>query len=155
VNAFAQLGLIAFISLTAASLNFRLVGPPERGVACDPSKLREDEICLADVLSRTDETILWIDARPRADWQADGLEGSVLWNLDPNEDEAKMEETVMTHLVDSTFAVVYCGEGNCGTSREIAARVRRLGVVDQVYALHGGIAALRAAGLVGEVKDSN
>lgn len=155
MNAFTQLGLIAFISLTAASLNFRLIGPPERGVACDPSKLREDEICLADVLGRTDETVLWIDARPRAEWQADGLKGSVLWNLDPNEDEPQMEETVMTHLVDSTFAVVYCGEGNCGTSREIAARVRRLGVVDKVYALHGGIAALRAAGLADGIKGSN
>jgi rhodanese-related sulfurtransferase len=155
VNAVSQLGLVAFIALTAASLNFRLVGPPERGVACDPAKLREDEICLVDVLGRTDEAVLWIDARPRAEWQANGLKGSVLWNLDPSEDASQMEEAVMTHLVDATSAVVYCGEGNCGTSREIAARVRKLGVVENVYALHGGIAALRAAGLAGEVKDSN
>lgn len=148
MNAAAQLAVLAAVSLTASAICYRIVGPPERKVGCDPSTLKPREICLDEVMSRWQGRVLWVDARPRREWERDGVPGSILWNLDPAEDALKFEADAMEHLVDSPTVIVYCGEGNCGISLQVAEKILALGVVSEVRALHGGVLSLREAGLL-------
>jgi rhodanese-related sulfurtransferase len=148
MNAAGQLAILIGISLSASAIHYKLVGPPDRSVRCDPAALKPHEICLDEVMSRWQGKVLWVDARLRTQWQADGIPGSILWNTDAAEDALKFEADAMEHLVDSPTVIVYCGEGNCGISLQIVERILKLGVVSEVHALHGGAGTLKAAGML-------
>ncbi len=145
MNAVAQFAAVAGLSLAAAGATWLAKGRPSvpvpKVVRCDKSLLQADEICLADI----PEDVLWIDARPRSEWEENGLEGSVLWNLDPKEDDQAMEAGAVTRIFESEapLVVVFCGSEACGTSRIIADRIRNLSLGPSVKVLHGGWDALR------------
>ncbi|MFT4175820.1 MAG: rhodanese-like domain-containing protein [Luteolibacter sp.] len=140
-----QLGAILGISLMAAGATYLVKGAPARKLICDPALLKPDEICLEAV--PTDQPILWVDARSRKDWEETGKPGSMLWNLDATEDMSVFEAEAATRLMDARRAIVYCGDENCGLSRQVADRIRALGLADQVLVLHGGWRALKEAGM--------
>jgi rhodanese-related sulfurtransferase len=108
--------------------------------------LKPDEICLEQV--PTDSAILWVDARSRADWQRNGLPGSVLWNLDPREDMQVFEAEVAMRILETPRVIIYCGDENCGVSRQVAGQIERLGMGAEVSVLSGGWRALSEAGRI-------
>jgi rhodanese-related sulfurtransferase len=143
-----QLAIIATISLAAVGLTYLAKGPPTRSHFCDPATRKADEICLSEITPT--DGLLWIDARSRAAWQKNGLPESVLWNLDSTEDMQAFEANNAEKIAAAQMVVIYCGDENCGTSRQIADRIRQLDLGPQVLVLHGGWRALRDAGRVGE-----
>ncbi len=147
-----QLAVIVALALLAAGATLMVKGPPARGVTCDPATLQADEVCLEEVKGLEPSEILWVDARPRNDWLESGLAGSLLWNLDPREDVQLFEATAAARLIHGPRVVVYCGDENCGASRQVAKQIRELGLGGEVSVLFGGWRALREAGLV---KDSS
>ena len=150
MSALGQLAAIVMIAATAAGGTFWIKGPPARTFVCDPGTLKPDEICLQQIPS--DARILWVDARLRKDWEKSGLPGSVLWNLDPAEDMQAFEADIAMRIMESPRVIVYCGDENCGLSREIAARIRALDLGAEVSVLRGGWRALNDAG---RIKDSS
>jgi rhodanese-related sulfurtransferase len=145
MNSAAQLGIIAVVSLAAAGGTWLIKGPPPPPAAfkCDPTKIGGNEICLADVKGN----VLWVDARLRSEWEENGLAGSILWNMDPKEDQNEMEAgSVMRIAAGVDLVVVYCSSEACGTSKEVAERIRKLGLGIPVKALHGGWVALKGSG---------
>jgi rhodanese-related sulfurtransferase len=140
-----QLTAIVVISLAAAAATYAIKGPPLRHLICDPASLKADEICLSQIPAAA--RVLWVDARSRLAWQQSGVPGSVLWNLDPAEDMQAFEADVALHIMDTPQVIVYCGDENCGISRQIADRIRKLQLGAQVSVLHGGWRALNEAGL--------
>ncbi len=150
MNALAQFSVVAGLSFAAAGATWLSKGrpllPEPKVFKCDSSLLEDDEICLADV----PKNVLWIDARPRNEWEENGLDGSILWNLDPGEDDQAMEASAASSVFESgaSLVVVYCGTEACGTSKIIADRIRALGLGPSVKVLHGGWDALR-------LRDSN
>lgn len=144
IKALAQAAAILAIALSAAGATWWIVGPPDQG--CDPAKLADGEICIQDV--PTDREVVWVDARSRADWKRNGLEGSILWNLDSVEDANAMEAEAVTRIFNSPYVVVYCGDKGCGTSKKIAERIRELQLGAEVHVLHDGWQALKQAGMV-------
>lgn len=145
-----QSSALVVLALLAAGITWRVKGPPQRTLSCDEKVLKPGEVCLTSVHQQSG--ILWIDARSRADWSKNGHPDAVLWNLDPAEDAQAMEATVMNRLMDARLVVIYCSDDSCGTSHQVAARVRQLGVAPDVVVLFGGWRALKEAGMV---KDSN
>lgn len=142
MNAAAQLGIIVLVALGAATGTWLVKDPPEKPAAfvCDPENLEEGEICLADV----EGNVLWVDARSRGEWEENGLDGSVLWNLDPKEDVNGMESGAVTAIAAGVdLVVVYCSSEACGTSKQIADRIRALDLGPPVKTLRGGWDALR------------
>ena len=145
MNALAQFATVAGLSLAAAGATWLAKGRPSvpepKVVVCDSSLTRNDEICLADVPG----DVLWIDARPRTEWMENGLEGSVLWNLDPKEDDQAFEAGVALRIFESgaKLVVVYCGSEACDSSRIVADRIKTLDLGPQVKVLYGGWDALR------------
>jgi rhodanese-related sulfurtransferase len=140
-----QLTAIVVISLAAAAATYAIKGPPLRHLICDPASLKADEICISQIPAAA--RVLWVDARSRLAWQQSGVPGSVLWNLDPAEDMQAFEADVVLHIMDTPQVIVYCGDENCGVSRQVADRIRKLQLGAQVSVLHGGWRALNEAGL--------
>jgi rhodanese-related sulfurtransferase len=141
-----QLAIIAAISLAAAGLTYLVKGPPARSHLCDPATRKADEICLSEITNQSD--ILWVDARSRGAWQKNGLPSSILWNLDPTEDMQAFEANNAEKIAAAQRVVIYCGDENCGISRQVAERIRKLDLGPQVLVLNGGWRALKDAGRV-------
>ena len=136
MNAIGQLLGIGFVAVAAASGTYWIKGPPLRTVLCDPATLKPDEVCLQQI--STGDKILWVDARHRKDWEKNGLPGSVLWNLDSDEDMQAFEADVAPRIIETPRVIVYCGDENCGLSRQVANRIRDLQLGAEVSVLHGG-----------------
>lgn len=153
----SQLTAIAFISLAAAGGTYWIKGPPIRNFVCDPSSLKPGEVCLQQIMPAA--KVLWVDARSRKDWEKTGVLGSVLWNLDPAEDMQAFEAETAMNIMQTPRVIVYCGDENCGLSRQIAERIRSLQLGADVSVLRGGWRALSEAGktrkAVESVKGSN
>ena len=146
-----QLAVIAVLSLAAALGTYWLKGPPNRLFRCDPASLKPDEVCLDKIPKGAN--VLWVDARPRAEWKKDGVPGSVLWNLDETEDMLAFEgalavamQEVIERVGPSPRVIVYCTNENCGVSRQVAKRIRELDQGVEVSVLRGGWRALNEAG---------
>lgn len=141
MNTFTQFVAIGMISLMAAGGSWLLREPLMEKLAftCDPAKLRDDEICLADVKGN----VLWVDARSRSEWEKNSFKGSILWNMDPKEDANLFEAEAMPHILAAEMVVIYCGSEKCDTSREVAGRVRRMDLGRPVKVLHGGWDAIK------------
>ncbi|MFM2198878.1 MAG: hypothetical protein RLZZ505_2310 [Verrucomicrobiota bacterium] len=143
MNALAQFVAVGAISLAAAGGSWLVRRPPVENPAliCDPAKLRDDEICLADV----EGNVLWVDARSRGEWEKNGLKGSILWNMDPKEDLNLFEAEALPHIAAAELVVIYCGSEKCGTSREVAGRIRKMDLGPAVKVLHGGWDAIKGS----------
>lgn len=150
MNAIGQLLAIGCISLAATGGTYFLKGPPGRGFVCDPATLKPDEVCLDQI--SPDAKVLWVDARLRKDWMKSGVSGSVLWNLDPAEDMQAFETEIAMRIMETPRVIVYCGDENCGLSRQVAERIRGLQLGAEVSVLRGGWRALKDAG---RIKDSS
>jgi rhodanese-related sulfurtransferase len=146
MNLVAQTAILAGAALVASAVTFKISGPPERGVVCRREMLKPGEICLEEVNRRWEGKVLWIDARQRADWEKDGLAGSLLWNL--TEDQQVFEAAAMERLIEGLPVVVYCDSVSCGVSAQVAEKIRALAVAPEVHSLHGGAEALKAAGML-------
>jgi len=134
MQAIRQLLVILAATAVAALVTWRVHGPPQRVPVCDPAMLQPDEVCAADV----PPGVLWVDARPRADWIRTGMPGSILWNLNPAEDAQQLEAEAVGRILNHAEVVVYCGDESCGTSRQVADRIRSLGLGVRVRVLFGG-----------------
>jgi rhodanese-related sulfurtransferase len=150
MSAFRQLAAITAIALMAAGATWLVKGPPVRQLNCDPAALKPDEVCLQQIPENPE--VVWVDARSRADWQKNGMPGSVLWNLDPSENMQAFEAEVALRVAVTPRVIVYCSDENCGVSRQIAERIRALGLGAEVSVLHGGWRALSEAA---RVRNSN
>lgn len=150
MKSLTQLMVIVGISLAAVAVTFFIKGPPRRLFSCDPATLKAGEVCLEQIT--LSEPVLWVDARSRVDWEKSGVPESVLWNLDPTEDMQAFEAGVAMRIMTSPRVVVYCGDENCGLSRQVADRIIALQLGVNVSVLRGGWRALKEAG---RIKDSN
>lgn len=146
MSAFRQLAAITVMALMAAGATWLVKGPPVRELRCDPASLKSDEVCLQQIPE--DAEVVWVDARSRADWQKNGVPGSVLWNLDPSEDMQVFEAEVALRVAEVPRVIVYCGDEACGVSRQVAERINALGLGAEISVLYGGWRALSEAGRV-------
>lgn len=147
MKTFKQMIWILGLSCMFALLTLWIKGKPVRSHQCVPELLKADEICLDQALSAG--AWVWVDARPRVDWVKSGVPGSILWNLDPTEDEKAFEAEAAMRILITPNVIVYCGDESCGVSRQVADRIRALGLGAKVLVLQGGWRALDQAGRVG------
>lgn len=96
--------------------------------------LSESEINLKTALD-WNEKVLWVDARPREEFESGHIPGALLLNsyeweqlLDPFLDAWNSNQKV----------VVYCRGEGCDLSTEVAQRLRKEVQIPNVYVLKGG-----------------
>ncbi|HEY3352618.1 MAG TPA: rhodanese-like domain-containing protein [Polyangia bacterium] len=85
--------------------------------------------------------VVFIDARPRADWTLGHIAGA----LNVPADEAQIEPARLTAIRAAQLVVTYCDRPQCGLSTRLGQRLRSLGVAD-VRVLADGWHAWFAAG---------
>lgn len=141
MSAVTQLAVVVVIASIGAGSSFlmRESEAVPAGYQCDRAALNEDEICLEDV----GDGVLWVDARSRLEWEETGVTGSILWNMDPGEDASAFERDAALKIMEAPMVVVYCGSEACGTSRQIANRIREMQLGPPVKILSGGWDALK------------
>lgn len=139
---------IAAVAGAAALITYQIKGVPDRTIVCDAAIIKPEEICLATVIGEWQSDVVWIDARRRTDWKKDGLPGSLLLTTADGENFDSLLEQAFPRLSEGKKVVVYCSDVGCGTSLEIAKRIRDFGLVPDVRALHGGWKALVQGGLI-------
>jgi rhodanese-related sulfurtransferase len=93
------------------------------------------------------DQILWVDARPRKQWEENGVDGSILFN--DQEDWIDLESNFMGKMNEDfkPIVVVYCNQSGCGSSKYVARQLREkhaeaLGF--QALVREGGINALKS-----------
>ena len=119
-------GAVIFAALTAAF-------HPQR-LAWSEEALGEGEVSLAEALS-WDAEALWVDARTRAQFEADHIPGALLLNED--EWEALLPNFLVRWQPDMKV-VVYCDSRQCGASHALADLLRESVGLEEVYILNGG-----------------
>ncbi|MGB0644539.1 MAG: rhodanese-like domain-containing protein [Akkermansiaceae bacterium] len=138
---------MSILSSLGAFITFQIVGEPDRSVACEQASLPEYFVCLSTIRELNPDQILWVDARPRKQWEENGVDGSIL--LNDQEDWIDLEFNFMGKMNEDfkPIVVVYCNQSGCGSSKYVARQLREkhaeaLGF--QVLVLEGGINALKS-----------
>jgi rhodanese-related sulfurtransferase len=147
-----QMLAIAGLVALAAIATWQIKGPPLRKVPCDPSKLIDHEVCLDTVMQQWHGDVVWVDARRRSDWEKDGVPGSLFITNAKEENFDELLAQSVEKLAVGKKVIVYCTDIGCGTSLEVAKRIRDFQLVPEVKALHGGWKALDQAGLTKKSK---
>ena len=81
------------------------------------------------------DSAIWVDARPEEEFEKQHVPGALSLNEDHwNE---LLPQMLATWLPDKQV-VVYCSSESCGSSREVARRLRHEANLSNVYVLDGG-----------------
>ncbi len=94
----------------------------------------KDEVTLADARG-WGESVMWLDARPDAQYAQDHIPGA----LQLNEDRwGELLPQMLTAWAPDKRVVVYCSSHSCAASHEVARRLREEAQLKNVFVLHGG-----------------
>ena len=86
---------------------------------------------------------IWVDARPQEEFEREHVPGALLLNEDRwNE----LVPQVLAVWAPDKRVVVYCSTDGCGSSREIAHRLRKEAGLTNVFVLEGGWEAWKKEG---------
>ncbi len=103
-------------------------------VSWDAPPVANDEVTIQDALA-WGESLLWVDARPDAEFETKHIPGA----LSLNEDRwNELLPQVLTTWAPEKRIVVYCSSQSCAASHEVARRLREEAGLKNVFVLHGG-----------------
>lgn len=105
------------------------------------AELPAGELTAADARAQRG-AVLWIDARPRAEFARGHVAGAI--SLNEDEWESRIAD-VLQLWEPGRRVIVYCSETGCHASHRVAERLRRDYRLDDVWVLHGGWAAWQKA----------
>lgn len=84
--------------------------------------------------------VLWVDARPEEEFEREHIPGAVLLNEDRwNE----LLPQMLAAWSPEKRVIVYCNSESCGSSREVARKLREQAQLKNVFVLEGGWEAWR------------
>ena len=133
--------LIAVSALAALATQAWHPRAPALYVTEEP--LREDEMSMQVIRERFGEEVLWIDARPQEQYDAEHVPEALLIN------EQKFDEQVLGNLdrlqLNRNPVVVYCSAQKCEASRKVMMKLKEMGFVQEAFVLKGGWPAWKAA----------
>ncbi len=94
----------------------------------------KDEVELAQAQA-WGEAVMWVDARPAAQYETQHIPNAVLLNEDS-------WNTLLPAMLNTWSpekrVVVYCSSQSCAASHEVARRLREEAGLPNVFVLHGG-----------------
>ena len=137
-------------SLCAYGL-YLFTGGVNQEIVCKESLLKPDQVCLEKVreqwIKKEGATVVWVDSRKRYRYRKLAVVGAQLITDDPAEDWDSLLGQAGEQLVTADYVVVYCAKKSCGSSEEVARRIRRSELASNVYVLFGGWQAISQSDL--------
>jgi rhodanese-related sulfurtransferase len=106
-----------------------------RGKISWQSPISPSELVSVDQARAWDENVIWVDARPDADFGRDHVPGAISLNED------RWNELLPQFLAawsPGKKVVVYCSAESCDLAREAAERLRNEAQIPDVFVLKGG-----------------
>lgn len=103
-------------------------------ISWSEQQLTEHEVTLEQAQAWGD-TVLWVDARPDEQFEAEHIPGAILLNEDRwNE----LLPQMLAAWSPDKRTVVYCSTQTCALSHAVARRLRDEASLANVFVLHGG-----------------
>ncbi len=130
-QAFRQLTALLLLALAPA-----LVSGKIQLKRTEPASV-QDEVTASEVRALGDK-VLWVDARPRAKFEAEHLPGAVSLNEDEWD---RLVPTFLDAWEPEKTVVVYCDGGSCDASHAVARTLREDLKLENVRVLKGGMKA--------------
>ena len=81
------------------------------------------------------ETVMWVDARPAAQYESEHIPNATLLNEDRWQE---LLPPMLNAWSPEKRVVVYCSSQSCAASHEVARRLREEAGLKNVFVLHGG-----------------
>ena len=138
MSAVREAALLILVTLVAATAT-HYFHPRAPSWYLSDELLRDDEVTLEIIARRWHNDVVWIDARPRKQFDAGHVPSALLIN------EESADQLLMQHfekLQDNEKpVVVYCGSEACQASKKIAAYLRDKLPLTKIYVLRGGWSA--------------
>ena len=106
-----------------------------RGKISWQSPISPSELVSVDQARAWGENVIWVDARPDADFGRDHVPGAISLNED------RWNELLPQFLAawsPGKKVVVYCSAESCNAAREVAKRLRDEAQLKDVFVLQGG-----------------
>ncbi|MDQ6656014.1 MAG: rhodanese-like domain-containing protein [Verrucomicrobiota bacterium] len=103
-------------------------------IVWDNQAVAADEVTL-DQVKAWGENVLWVDARPDAQFEKQHVPGAISLNEDRwNE----LLPPMLTAWTPAKRTIVYCSSQSCALSHEVAKRLREEAHLTNIFVLHGG-----------------
>ena len=137
-----EAALLLLLAATGAvgSYFWHPAAPPLYAVQEPP---REDEVTVEQIRERWRDDVLWLDARPRDQYDKAHVPGALPLN------EQEFDELLLGLLdrlqTNTKPVVIYCGGARCEASRKVRERLLEVVSIDQCRILKGGWPAWTAA----------
>jgi rhodanese-related sulfurtransferase len=98
--------------------------------------LLADEVGLKEIQERWKGEVIWLDARPRDQFDADHIPGARL--LNEQEFDAQLLDMLDTLQAAAKPIIIYCGGQKCEASRHVREKLLTMVPVENCFILKGG-----------------
>ena len=128
-------------AMLAASTYVLHPSPPAFYAIEEP--LKQDEVGLQEIAERWKNEVLWLDARPREQFEQEHIPEAHL--LNEQEFDGLLLELLETLQTTTRPVIIYCGGQKCEASRHVREKLLTMVPVENCFVLKGGFPAWKAA----------
>lgn len=133
--------LISSLAALAAAAVFQ-IHPRSPSLYLVQEPLKADQVSLHEIRERWNDDVIWLDARPRDQFDAEHIPGALL--LNEQEFDPLLLGILDTLQAASKPIIIYCGGQKCNASRHVREKLRSMVPLDDCYILQGGWPAWKA-----------
>lgn len=130
-----QVALLLGLSAVAAWATY-LWHPRAPALYAIQEPLRADEITMTEVAKRWAGNVIWLDARPRDQYQARHVPGAMI--LNEQEFDSQLLEILDTLQTANQPVIIYCGGQKCEASRHVREKLLSVVALEDCFVLKGG-----------------
>jgi len=141
-QALLQAVIITLLAAAVAAAAFQL-HPRAPALHAIEEPLKADEVGLKEIQARWQGDVIWLDARPRDQFDAGHIPGARL--LNEQEFETQLLEMLDTLQAATKPIIIYCGGQKCEASRHVREKLLTMVPVENCFILKGGWPAWKAA----------
>jgi rhodanese-related sulfurtransferase len=137
-----QAVVIVLLAAVAGAASFRL-HPKAPALYAVEAPVRDDEVTLEKVRDNWQGKVIWLDARPKDQFEKEHVPGAHLLN-EQDFDHQLLEILEVLQEADRPV-IIYCGGERCEASRKVREKLVQMVPLDQCYELKGGWPVWKAA----------
>ncbi len=137
-----QASLLLLLAVAAATAAYQF-HPRAPALYLSEEPLKADEVSLKQIQQRWQGDVIWLDARPRDQFEAGHIPGARM--LNEQEFDNQLLEMLDTLQTTTKTVVIYCGGQKCEASRHVREKLLTMVPVENCFILKGGWPAWKDA----------